>query len=358
MMLKKVLRKMMGFILAATLVLGITACGNGEMNQEKNSAGSTEEQFEIPEMGIQYTISKEMLDKGIEVEPYNWNMNDYMLSMISYYYRPITDPLFDEMIEKTEEERKAFEEEFYEKMYAHTRALLCVVMVEKEEYEKKLAEGVSLDEISCFGNTEELGENEGYVYLISVPDYELEGVDEKEKQEFDECHGYMENVKKNIQLTDVNEEAFAGELPSAMGEFKTVDLDGNEVTEGIFFEKDLTVVNIWGTFCSPCIEEMPELGAWAKEMPENVQIIGLVQDISGASDTEHMEIAKQIITKADADFVQLVAGTDEFAGVMASLVGVPTTIFVDRDGNIVGGPIVGADVEGYKNFVEEYLNEQ
>lgn len=357
-MLKNVLRKLMSFILAATLVFGTAACGNGGTDHETNTVSSTEDQFEIPEMGIQYTIPKEMLDKGIEVEPYNWNMNDYLLSMISYYYRPITDPLFDQMIEMSEEERKEFEDEFYEKMYAHTRALMCVVMVEKEEYEKKRAEGVSLDEISCFSNTEELGENEGYIYLISIPEYELEGVDEEEKQEFSECHAYMETVKKNIQLTDINEEALAGELPSAIGEFKTVDLDGNEVTESIFAEKDLTVVNIWGTFCSPCIEEMPELGAWAKEMPENVQIIGLVQDISGVDDTEHIELAKQITTKADADFVQLVAGTDDFAGVMASLVGVPTTIFVDSDGNIVGEPIVGAEVESYKNFVEEYLNEQ
>lgn len=357
-MLKKVLKKLMSFTLAATLALSTIACGNGKNGNETNDVSNAGEQFQIPEMGIQYTISKDMIDKGIEVEPYNWNMNEYMLSMISYYYRPVTDPLFDEMIEKSEEDRKAFEDEFYEKMYAHTRALLCVVMVEKEEYEKRRAEGMSMDEISCFDHTEELGENDGYMYLVSIPEYELEGVNEEEEQDFNECHEYMETVKKSIQLTDVNEELLAGELPFVMGEFKTVDLDGNEVTESIFSEKDLTVVNIWGTFCPPCIEEMPELGAWAREMPENVQIIGLVQDINGADDTEHIELAKQITSKADADFVQLVAGTDDFAEVMASVIGVPTTIFVDSNGNIVGEPIVGADVEGYKNFVEEYLNGQ
>ena len=47
----------------------------------------------------------------------------------------------------------------------------------------------------------------------------------------------------------------------------------------------------------------------------------------------------------------------EFDDIIYELIGVPTTIFVDKEGNIVGDPIVGADVDGYKAFVEEYMNE-
>ena len=49
-------------------------------------------------------------------------------------------------------------------------------------------------------------------------------------------------------------------MPKQMPAFIAKDLQGNEITESIFAEKDLTVVNIWGTFCPPCIAEMPELG--------------------------------------------------------------------------------------------------
>ena len=66
-----------------------------------------------------------------------------------------------------------------------------------------------------------------------------------------------------------------------MPAFTAKDLQGNEVTEEIFAGKDLTVLNIWGTFCPPCIREMPELGEWARAMPENVQLIGLITDIHG-----------------------------------------------------------------------------
>lgn len=141
-----------------------------------------------------------------------------------------------------------------------------------------------------------------------------------------------------------------------MPEFTTEDLDGNTVTESIFAEKDLTVVNIWGTFCNPCIGEMPALGEWAKEMPDNVQLIGLITDISGKDDTEHRELAVSIMEMADADFLQIIANQD-FDSVMRSVVGVPTTMFVDSEGNIVGSPILGANVEGYKKFVEEYFSE-
>lgn len=143
----------------------------------------------------------------------------------------------------------------------------------------------------------------------------------------------------------------------AMPAFTAKDLDGNTVTESIFGDKDLTVVNIWGTFCGPCVREMPELGAWAKEMPDNVQIVGLIIDINGDDDTQHRDLAVEITQNAGADFLNIIANAD-FADVLKGVVGVPTTIFVDKDGNIVGDAIVGADVDGYKAFVEEYLNGQ
>lgn len=145
-------------------------------------------------------------------------------------------------------------------------------------------------------------------------------------------------------------------FPARMPSFTTKDLDGNTVTESIFSEKDLTIINIWGTFCPPCIGEMPELGEWSNDMPDNVQLIGLISDISGDDDTEHHDLAVEILEKADADFLQLIVNQD-FTPIMQHIIGVPTTFFVDKEGNIVGEPIIGADVDGYKQFVEDYLNE-
>ena len=138
-------------------------------------------------------------------------------------------------------------------------------------------------------------------------------------------------------------------------EFTTNDINGNEVTESIFANKDLTVVNIWGTFCGPCINEMPELGAWEKELPDNVQIVGLIVDISSTDNETQIAAAKQITEKADVGFVNLIGGNGAFDELIGSIVGVPTTIFVDKSGNIVGEIIVGADVDRYKSFVNKYI---
>lgn len=144
-------------------------------------------------------------------------------------------------------------------------------------------------------------------------------------------------------------------FPTQMPTFTAKDLDGNTVTEDIFGEKDLTVVNIWGTFCNPCIAEMPELGEWAASMPDNVQMVGLIVDISGDEDTAHHDLAVTITEKVGAEFTHIIAN-DDFDAVMSWIVGVPTTLFVDKEGKLVGEPIIGADVDGYKTFVEDYLN--
>ncbi len=136
--------------------------------------------------------------------------------------------------------------------------------------------------------------------------------------------------------------------------FSAVDLEGNMVTENIFSDADITVVNFWATFCGPCINEMPELEEWSETMPDNVQIIGVISDVS-SEDSDEYALAKEIADKTGVTYVNL-AAEKEFDAILRKIVGVPTTYFVNRDGEFVGSPIVGADVAGYKSFVEGYLD--
>jgi len=139
--------------------------------------------------------------------------------------------------------------------------------------------------------------------------------------------------------------------------FETRDLDGNTVTNDIFAQKDLTVVNVWGTFCTPCIDEMPALGEWMREMPENVQLIGIVIDLPLEGEASIHDAAVEILEGADAPFTCL--ETDgSLQQFLSGILGVPTTFLVDSDGSVVGNVILGADLDGYKQAVEDYFDAQ
>lgn len=138
-----------------------------------------------------------------------------------------------------------------------------------------------------------------------------------------------------------------------MPAFQTVDLDGNEVDNSIFAQADVTVINVWGTFCPPCIEELPELAEWSKELPENVQIIGLVADVSNTEQNEY-QTALDLVAENEITYTNILA-TQEFEAFFEHLLGVPTTLFVGPDGSFIYEEIVGADVEGYKKAVEDLL---
>lgn len=150
-----------------------------------------------------------------------------------------------------------------------------------------------------------------------------------------------------------DEEVSASTSLTEFPEFTTTDLDGNEVDNSIFAEADVTVINFWGTYCPPCIREMPDLAKWSDEMPENVQIIGIVVDVAD-TDSEEYGTALEIVDKTGAGYTNLLA-SEGIVSIFEELIGVPTTYFVDSEGKILCDPVVGAYVDQYKSTVEGLL---
>ena len=142
---------------------------------------------------------------------------------------------------------------------------------------------------------------------------------------------------------------------TALGSFTSTDLDGNEVTDAIFAEKDLTILNVWGTYCDPCKEEMPELAEWTKELPDNVQIIGMVIDVP-EGDADMIETAKAICEDTGVKYINI-TDNDSVEAALSSVEAIPTTFFLDSEGKTVSTPVVGNDVEAYKKAVQEYLDQ-
>lgn len=135
--------------------------------------------------------------------------------------------------------------------------------------------------------------------------------------------------------------------------FTAKDLDGNEVDQSVFANAKLTMMNIWATFCGPCINEMPELGELAAEGGTDYQIIGVCADLNGTEDM--LEDAKEIVSQTKANYLHLQPSEDLYPVLTASS-SVPVTFFFDSEGKLVGKGILGAqDKDTWSQIISERL---
>jgi thiol-disulfide isomerase/thioredoxin len=147
----------------------------------------------------------------------------------------------------------------------------------------------------------------------------------------------------------------------SFGSFSTQDINNNEVTDSVFSSSDLTMVNIWGTFCTPCINEMPDLGELAEEYKDNLQIIGIVTDVlnqDGSYSDEQIALAKEIITQTGADYLHLLPSKDLIELKLKNVSSFPETFFVDKNGNLVGSSYLGSrSKEDWAEIINTKLEE-
>ena len=129
--------------------------------------------------------------------------------------------------------------------------------------------------------------------------------------------------------------------------FEGKDLDGNTVKSSELFAKNaVTVVNFWFTTCNPCVGELGELDALNKELAEKGGALIGVNTFTLDGDEAAISEAKDVLAKKGATYQNVYFDSDGEAGKFTTnIFAYPTTYVVDRNGNIVGDPIVGAITE-------------
>ena len=134
--------------------------------------------------------------------------------------------------------------------------------------------------------------------------------------------------------------------------FEGKDLDGNTVkSDELFSANAVTVVNFWFTTCNPCVGELSELDALNKELAEKGGSLIGVNTFTLDGDEAAISEAKDVLAKKGATYQNVYFNSDGEAGKFTTnIFAYPTTYVVDRNGNIVGDPIVGAITE--KNQAE------
>jgi thiol-disulfide isomerase/thioredoxin len=204
--------------------------------------------------------------------------------------------------------------------------------------------------LSACGQAEELPTVEERVMAIYNGEVTVEEAQEK---------GWFD-AEFNAWLEEMNEQA------NQLGDFSATNLSGETVTKDIFADYDLTMVNLWTTTCGYCIDEMPILEKIRNERQQagaSFNIIGICLDVnnSGEVDSDKLEKAQLIVDTAGVTYETLLPDAVLWSGRLQSVTAVPETFFVDREGNIVGQTVMGAqDEAGWNSIIDtmlESLNE-
>ena len=142
--------------------------------------------------------------------------------------------------------------------------------------------------------------------------------------------------------------------------FEGKDLDGNPVkSDELFSANAVTVVNFWFTTCNPCVGELTELDALNKELAEKGGSLIGVNTFTLDGDEAAISEAKDVLAKKGATYQNVYFDSDGEAGKFTTnIFAYPTTYVVDRSGNIVGEPIVGAITEKKQAETLQKLIEQ
>lgn len=224
-----------------------------------------------------------------------------------------------------------------------------------------------LDTITGCTDHKELGESAdgNYKYYLSInKDADPELTAELEKIEvtltdmtaFDSTKSVFDTPSENKGTDSQTADADS----QSVGTFETTDINGNSYTESIFSEYDLTLVNIFATWCTPCVSEMPELEQLYQDLKDQgVGIIGFALDTvdsAGQADESAVATAQKLQEKTGVTYPLLMPDSTMLNGRLSGIQAVPETFFVDKNGNIVGDTIVGAnDYDTWKTTIEELL---
>lgn len=164
---------------------------------------------------------------------------------------------------------------------------------------------------------------------------------EKADEKTDRTAGLEETVEKTASVKI----AFSGQ-----------DLEGNTVSSEILSSSKLTMINVWATYCNPCLREMPELGELAADYsPEEFQIIGVISDVEEGSEEKMKDYAADLVAKTGADYTHLLLNESLYFSLLTEVSAVPTTFFFDSEGNLLNTIVGSMDKASWEEEINALL---
>ena len=309
-----------------------------------------QDSYEYPFIGLNMKLPEELL-KQIKAQTIAmitneiWNDN---ADAIKYAYISWS--------EMTEEQKEAEVDKMgtaYDDWY-NSLAKIGAIGIYDEDSEKEL------DKITGCTEHKEIGSSSDgkYKYYLSTN----KDADESLKKEVEKIDVTLTEMTPFQQLSAFDqpqETSNAGDSTN-VGKFETKGVDGKDYTEKVFSDYDLTLVNVFTTWCSPCVNEIPELEKLYEEMKEKgVGVVGVVLDTVGDDAKQNEDTVKKagvLKEKTKASYPFLVPDSTMMNGRLNGISAFPETFFVDKEGNIVGETYSGSHtLDEWKEIVEKEL---
>lgn len=167
-------------------------------------------------------------------------------------------------------------------------------------------------------------------------------------------------TKSDSVSLSVPKESLKGVKEGSFESFTAIDLTGKKYNSDIFKGKKLTMINIWATFCSPCINEMPDLEKLnEKYSDKGFQIVGIISDVTNVSGVYNgilINDALDVIEQTGVTYLNLLPSDSLNMIKLDEVYSVPETIFVDENGKVVGESYIGSrSLESWEAIVCELL---
>ena len=309
-----------------------------------------QDSYEYPFLGLNMKLPEELL-KQIKAQSIamitneGWNDN---ADAIKYAYISWS--------EMTEEQKEAEVDKLgtaYDD-WCNSLAKIGVIGIYDEDSEKEL------DKITGCTEHKEIGSSSDgkYKYYLSTN----KDADESLKKEVEEIDVTLTDMTPFQQLSAFDQPQDTSNTgdSTTVGKFETKGIDGKDYTEKVFSDYDLTLVNIFTTWCSPCVNEIPELEKLYEEMKEKgVGVVGVVLDTvgdDGKQDDATVKKAGVLQKKTKASYPFLIPDSTMMNGRLNGISAFPETFFVDKEGNIVGETYSGSHtLDEWKEIVEKEL---
>ena len=236
----------------------------------------------------------------------------------------------------------------YEKWQESLDRIGTIGMFEKSLSEEEIGKITKCDSHTKLGDSKD-GKYSYYLSVNSTADAEtieelkqttVEITEKKDRPE----NGFVLSEKSDLE----NTMAFSTDsqnVATDLSNLQTVDIDGKEFSGKDFSDYDLTMVNVFATWCSPCVQEIPDLAEIQKEMKDKgVNIVGVVTDTvdQTGENQEALEKAKLIRERSKAEYPFLIPDQSNFNGRLSGIQAFPETFFVDKKGQIVGETYSGS----------------